>query len=68
MRAWRVTTAVKAFTYTPVDLSIKISANHPDPLYFQMLVIGTLISLATGIFLVNRILTERRKQTLKVDP
>jgi hypothetical protein len=23
---------------------------------------------ANGIFLVNRILTERRKQTLKVDP
>ena len=66
MRAWRVTTAVNAFKLTPVDLSIKIAANHPDPPYFWLIAIGTLISLATGIFLVNRILTERRKRTVQV--
>lgn len=66
MRAWRGTTAVNAFPYTPVDLSIKVVGNHPDAPYIQMITIGALISLATAIYLINRTLNERRKQTSKM--
>jgi ABC-type nickel/cobalt efflux system permease component RcnA len=66
MRAWRVTTAVNAFPVTAVDLSIKVVGNHPDAPYVQLIAIGAIISLATGIFLINRTLNERRKQTSKI--
>jgi hypothetical protein len=66
MRAWRVTTAVNAFPFTPVDLSIKVVGNHPDAPYFRLIAIGALISLATAIFLINRTLNEHRKQTSKL--
>jgi hypothetical protein len=67
MRAWRVTTAVKAFPFTPVDLSIKLVGNHPDVPYFRMITIGALISLATGIFLIYQMLREHSKATINID-
>lgn len=66
LRFWRVTTAVNAFPFTAVDLSIKVPANHPDAPYVQLIAIGALISLATGIFLINRTLNEHRKQSRKI--
>jgi hypothetical protein len=67
MRAWRVTTAVNAFPFTPVDLSIKLVGNHPDAPYFRMITIGALISLATGIFLIFQMLREHSKATINID-
>lgn len=66
MRAWRVTTAVKSFRYTPVDLTIKVVGNHPDSPYFWMIAIGAFISLATGIFLIYKTLHENPKVTINI--
>jgi len=51
IRLWRIEYAKNAFPVSPVDLSIKVVANHPDPPYFAVLVIGAVISLAALIFL-----------------
>ncbi len=51
IRLWRIEYAKNAFPVTPVDLSIKVVANHPDPPYIAVLVIGAVISLAALIFL-----------------
>lgn len=54
---WSTTEAFKAFTTTPVNLAIKIVANHADPPYTNLLTIGagiTLLSLLVGGWLVWR--------------
>lgn len=49
---WRVTEAVKAFPTTPTDLTTKVVGNHPDPIYTNMLLAGTLIAAFALVFLI----------------
>lgn len=49
---WNVGQALKAFPITPVNLSIKVVMNHPDPAYFWMVGIGAALSLLTAVFLI----------------
>ena len=54
---WQVTAAFQAFPTTPVNLAIKVVANHVDPPYTNMLTLGaaiTLVSLLAAGFLVWR--------------
>ncbi|MCE1253311.1 MAG: hypothetical protein LWX83_07145 [Anaerolineae bacterium] len=46
---WQVTEAFKAFPNTPVNLAIKVVANHADPPYILMLSIGAGLSLISLI-------------------
>jgi hypothetical protein len=43
--AWRVTRSARAFPLAITDLSAKLASNHPDPLYFALLIGGGLLSL-----------------------
>ena len=54
LNVWKVTEAVKGFPYTYTDLSIKVVANHPDRPYTTGLLIGLIITLLTGAFLIFR--------------
>jgi hypothetical protein len=57
LKAWRVVNLAQAFPPRPVDLSLDIVANHPDPVYFAALVGGlgvTILSLGFLIFRVAR--------------
>jgi hypothetical protein len=54
---WQVTEAFRSFPTTPVNLAIKVVANHNDPPYTNLLAAGaciTLLSLIAAAFLVWR--------------
>ncbi|MEA4907778.1 MAG: hypothetical protein GYA17_07060 [Chloroflexi bacterium] len=61
-KAWQVTNAVMAFPVTPVDLSIKVVANHPDPPYIALISAGAAISLASLVVLLFLAWRERRQR------
>lgn len=68
LKAWQVTNAFPAFPETPVNLAIKVVANHPDPPYTNLLLAGAVISglaLATLLGLVWR---ERRLKIREAYP
>jgi hypothetical protein len=52
LKAWQVTNAFPAFPLTPTDLSIKIVANHPDPIYMTYLGVGAAVSLLSLVVLL----------------
>jgi len=60
--AWRVTEAVKAFRFTAVDLSIKTVANHTDPAYTNLILIGAIATLITALFLAVLSVLEMRRE------
>jgi hypothetical protein len=51
IRLWRIEYVKDYFPVTPVDLSIKVVANHDDPIYITVLLVGTILSLGTLLFL-----------------
>lgn len=52
-RLWRVANMSALFTSDPVDLSLDVVANHPDPPYVAALAAGALLSVATlGVLLL----------------
>lgn len=61
-KVWMVSNAFSAFDVTPVDLSIKTVANHPDPQYFAMLGAGAALTVLTLIFLIYMWQRESKKQ------
>ena len=64
LKVWQVGNAFLAFPETPVDLSIKVAANHPDAAYTNLLIVGTSLSIAGMIALFILVWRERRaKQT-----
>lgn len=60
LKAWQVTNAYLAFPHTPVDLTIKVVGNRPDPLYFVILIVGAAITLLTFLYLVYKVKREGR--------
>lgn len=52
LKVWQVTNAFAAFPTTPVNLAIKVVANHPDPVYTTTLAIGAGVSLASLLVLL----------------
>ena len=60
LKFWQVTNSVQFFPVTPVDLSIKVIANHPDPQYITMLILGGCISLISLVFLIVMASRERK--------
>ena len=52
LKVWQVSNAFNAFPTTPVNLAIKIVANHPDPAYTTALTIGAAVSLASLVVLL----------------
>jgi len=52
LKLWRVNVAAQYFPVTPVDLSIKLVSNHPDPSYTNLLLAGSLVTLIMGVVLV----------------
>ncbi len=62
LKAWQVTNAFPAFPETPVNLAIKVVANHPDPPYTTMLLVGAILSGLTLIVLLGLVWGERRKK------
>ncbi len=65
LSTWKVTESVKAFPYTFTDLSQKVVANHPDPVYTNVLLIGLTISLATASFLTIMAIREQGQLPMK---
>ena len=57
---WSVTETSRAFPVTPVDLSIKTVANHPDQPYTTGLLVGALITLISGVLIVLRAMKKPR--------
>lgn len=51
-KVWQVTNAVSAFDVARVDLSIKVVANHPDPIYFTLLGVGATVTILTLLGLI----------------
>jgi hypothetical protein len=54
---WQVVEAFRVFPTTPVNLAIKVVANHSDPVYTNLIFLGaaiTLTSLVCGGVLVWR--------------
>jgi len=60
-RLWRLRDASKAFEIKILDTAQFVSANHPDPDYFNMLWIGTGLSLAALILLIIFVRREKKK-------
>jgi hypothetical protein len=58
-KAWRVIYMGKVFVPQPLDLSLYYVANHPDPPYITVLLVGFIISLVTLVFLIVMSLKER---------
>ena len=54
LSSWTVLKTSGAFPVTPVDLSIKTVANHPDQPYTTGLLIGALITLISGVLILVR--------------
>ena len=60
LKSWTVLEASRAFPLTPVDLSIKTVANHPDQPYTTGLLIGAVITLVSAILIILRAAKVRR--------
>lgn len=61
VRLWGVANIAFNFDDLAVDLSIKVIANHPDPPYISMLIIGSAITLITFAFLFFMARREKQK-------
>jgi hypothetical protein len=61
-RAWQVTAAAQVFRYSEIDLATKVVANHPDPLYLTIIVVGGAISLLSAAFLFYQSRREKAAQ------
>ena len=59
-RIWRVTNMYSLFNSTPVDIRSTVT-NHPDPLYFNSLVVGAAVTLLTFFALLFLSLRERSR-------
>lgn len=51
LKAWQVTNAFAAFPTTPVNLALKVVANHADPPYVTLVAVGAGISLLSLVAL-----------------
>ena len=51
IRLWRIEYAKDFFPVTPVDMSIKIVANHADPPYMAAFIAGLIVTIAAVLFL-----------------
>jgi hypothetical protein len=56
-RVWRVTEMYNLFKSTPVDIRSSV-INHPDPLYFSALAIGTAVTVVTFFVLLSLTIRE----------
>jgi hypothetical protein len=63
-RIWRVTNMYNLFKSTPVDIQSKV-INHPDPVYFNALAIGTAVTLLTLFALLFLSWHERRLKRIE---
>jgi hypothetical protein len=54
LKAWRVVNLHQAFPPRPVDLSLDIVANHPDPNYIAALAGGLVVTILSLSFLIFR--------------
>ncbi|MDZ4159361.1 MAG: hypothetical protein U1B80_06180 [Anaerolineaceae bacterium] len=61
LKAWQVSNAFAAFPYTPVDLTLKLVGNRPDPPYIAVLSVGAVITTLTLIFLGFQVWRERKR-------
>jgi hypothetical protein len=48
---WRVSEAGLAFPFSYSNLSLKTVANHPDPIYFTVLIVGASLSILSMIII-----------------
>jgi hypothetical protein len=62
---WQVIEAVRYYPVTPVNLLIKVIANHSDTIYVNSLIIGGIVSIITLIFLVGMVLIEKNKKKFR---
>ncbi|MCC6148560.1 MAG: hypothetical protein IT308_13455 [Anaerolineaceae bacterium] len=53
LKVWQVSNAFAAFPVTPVNLAIKVVANHPDPAYTTALALGAGVSLISLLVLLS---------------
>ncbi len=60
LKAWQVTEAFAAFPTTPVNLAIKVVANHPDPPYITLLAMGAGVSAVSLVLLLGLVWRENR--------
>ena len=65
-RIWRVTNMYSLFNSTPVDIRSTVT-NHPDPLYFNSLVVGAAVTLLTFFALLFLSLRERSRPLIASD-
>ena len=63
-RIWRVTNMYNLFKSTPVDIQSRV-INHPDPVYFNALAIGSAVTLLTFLALLFLSLHERRPKSIE---
>ncbi len=61
LKVWQVTSAFEAFPTTPVNLAIKIAANHADAPYTNLLWLGSGLTLLSMLVLAGLVIRERRK-------
>jgi hypothetical protein len=61
LKVWQVTNAYTAFPQTPVNLAIKVAANHSDPMYTNLLIVSGIISAVSMLILLALVIQERRK-------
>ena len=64
LKLWRVNVAAQAFPVTPVNLALKVVANHADAAYTNLLAVGAGITLVTAVLLVGMAWREKRAQNL----
>jgi hypothetical protein len=62
LKAWQVINAFPAFPNTPVNLAIKVVANHADPPYITSLAVGGAISFISLFVLLFLVWRERRQR------
>jgi hypothetical protein len=62
-KSWRVTNMGKVFSPQPLDLSLYYVANHPDPPYITVLIIGLVITVVTLGFLIVMSVREQRRRS-----
>jgi hypothetical protein len=61
LKVWQVTAAFEAFPTTPVNLAIKVAANHVDAPYTNILWLGSGLTLLSMLVLIGLVIWERRK-------
>ena len=61
---WQIVQTYQSFPHVELDLSQKVVANHPDPQYINLVLLGMLLTTLTFVFLGFMVHREKKRELI----